>query len=594
MEKQLVESHDELSATYEELTATEEELRAQYNTIEEHIQEIKILNQKYENAIIGTGSVVWEVNLDTKEVTFSENISSILKQPLKNFSNLDSILYQIPDRKARASLVKEFKRYQDGKVDYIDIQIPFHIGGNTIKWIGIRGKGIAEGKVISGKFHMLHGIFTDVTKSKEQEEYINHLAHHDYLTGLPNRIYFTSQLKKEMEKERPLTVVLMDIDNFKSINDTLGHIYGDKVLKEVANRLREFRNSDFFFSRFGGDEFTMLISDQAEKINDKIDIVMKRLKEPMVIDGIEHFIKYSLGITYYPKDSEDITGLIMNADTAMYKAKHNGKNQHLFYSKEMQEEVKDKEKINQILRKAVKDDGFYLVYHPQVSVSTGEIIGFEALLRLKEPAIPPNDFIPIAEETDLIFHIGRIVTQKAIRQAALWKEKGYPPKIISINFSSKQIKDKGYLDYLKNTLEEYNIEPKYLELEITESILMLESNYTLSFFENLKELGVNIALDDFGTGFSSINYLSYIPIDKVKLDKSLCDKFLSQKDNKIMKNIISLVHSFDIEIIAEGIEEMHQYDQLKQHGCDTIQGYLFSKPLIAKEAEKIYNTNFLS
>lgn len=594
MEKKLLESHEELSATYEELSAIEEELRIQYNSAQKHALDIKILNQKYENAILGTDSVVWEVDLKTGKVSFSNNLENLFQISPNQFSSLESILQCIPDKSARYYLVDHFRKYRDNEIDYINVQFPITMPYDTIKWISIRGKGITEeDKLADTGLHILHGILTDTTKAKEQEEHINHLAHHDYLTGLPNRVAFADYLKNEMSKGLPLVLALMDIDDFKSINDTMGHIHGDKILKEVADRLNEFKSFHVSFSRFGGDEFTILISNWDSSADTKITAIMNRLKEPMLIDQVEHYVKYSLGITYYPDDSEDMTQLLMNADTAMYKAKHNGKNQHLFYNTQMQEEVREKERINQILRNAVKNDGFFLVYHPQVSVKTGEIIGFEALLRLKENFIPPNIFISIAEETDLIFYIGRLVTMTAIKQAALWKEQGHVPKIISINFSSKQIKDKGYLSYLKSTLSEYQIEPEYIQIEITESILMEESDDTLIFLEHLKALGVKIAMDDFGTGFSSINYLSYIPVDNVKLDKSLCDKFLGYKDDRVIKNIISLVHSFDIEIIAEGIEEMGQYEQLKSYDCDIIQGYLFSKPLPAEEAEKIYDKNFL-
>ncbi len=590
MQKQLQDSHDEISATYEELTATEEELRNQYTTIEEHARRIELLNQKYENAISNTDSVVWEWNTDSRELYFSPNIDHILRRKIGHNIHVDTILNMIPDAQIRGQLVEEFINFTLGIKKSIQIELPLPDEEDNLRWISIRGNGLVD---MDGAVHLVHGILSDVTKAREQEEYIKHQAHHDSLTDLPNRMYFMKRLKEAMGKEEPIAVLLMDIDNFKGINDTLGHRYGDLILKEVSSRLSEFRDNDVFISRFGGDEFMMFICDTMDRVELKVMDILKRLTEPVIIDHMEHHIKYSMGITRYPEDSRDINELIMNADTAMYKVKHGGKNNCMFYNKEMQEEVKKKAHIDGILRKAVDEDGFGLMYQPQVSVQTGEIIGFEALLRLKAPDIPPNEFIPIAEETDLIFQIGRMITHEAVRQAAAWRDKGLPAKSISINFSSKQTKDINYPEFLKDTLEQYHFNPEYLVIEITESILMEETEHTLNFLTQLKALGIRIDLDDFGTGFSSINYLTYIPVDTVKLDKTLCDRFLKLENSDVIASIINLIHSFNIKIIAEGIEEAENYKQLADSGCDYVQGYLFSRPLEAAEAEAIYNKRFL-
>lgn len=425
----------------------------------------------------------------------------------------------------------------------------------------------------------------------QKEEEFHYQAHHDYLTELPNRMSFTERLTDEINHERPFALIMLDIDNFKGINDTLGHVFGDFILKDIASRLNSIKTEDVFISRFGGDEFLILLSNEADlkHIEKFITQIQDAFKKPFSIGRNEHYIEFSMGVTRYPADSTNLHQLMMNADTAMYKVKHGGKNSYQFYYEAMQESVKERAGIEKILRQALKEDGFYLVYQPRVSIDTGDIAGFEALLRLKGHKIPADLFIKVAEETDLILEIGRKVTREAIAQIARWKEKGLPKKKVSINFSNKQIRDINYFQYLQDTLEEFGVDPDYLEIEITESILMDDTSYTTDFLYKLREIGINIAMDDFGTGYSSLIYLTYIPVDHVKLDKSLSDKFLQLDNISVMNSIISLAHSLNLKITAEGIEEQLQYERLKEAGCDYIQGYYFSKPLSIEDAENIYN-----
>lgn len=591
MQRKLKESNEELSATYEELAATEEELRYQYRLIEDNVQRIELLNQKYEHAINSTNSVVWEFNLKTRKISFSKNIEKIFSRPFRSIGNIDRVMKKFLDEATIKLLNEEIAAFMIQEKSEINIEIPIRAKGNQTKWIKIRGKSIQDN---TEEEVLLYGILSDVTQRKLQQEYIDRLARYDYLTNLPNRMSFMQRLKDEIEKGEPLYILLMDIDNFKEINDTLGHVWGDKVLRTVAKRLSDHACPNMYISRFGGDEFLVLITNKDNcDMGECIEHIRKVFAQPLLIERNEFNVKFSMGITRYPEDSTDIDQLIMNADTALYQVKRNGKNNHLFYNKEMLQELRNKAEVEGIIHKAVQEDGFYLVYQPQVNVRTGEVESFEALLRLKHHTTPPNVFIRIAEESDLICQIGRVVTREAIRQAASWRDKGFPRKPICINFSSKQMRDRDYLAFLIQTLDEYDLDPHYLEIEITESILLEETDLTLEFLERVKELGINIALDDFGTGYSSINYLTYIPVDKVKLDKSLCDKFLSADNIKVIDSIISLAHSLNLVITAEGIEEQWQYDQLKESGCNYIQGYLFSKPLVAEEAEKIYSMNFL-
>jgi diguanylate cyclase (GGDEF)-like protein len=591
-EKALKESHEKLTQTYEELAATEEELRDQYIKSQETTDKIKTLNEKYEISISGTNSAVWEIDIKKKVVHFSENFQNIIGQSVGEYEEIDSFCDKVLEADAKELMFDEYYKFLKEEKSEINMQLPLKTTDNSPKWMMIRGKGIKDSK---GKMVMLNGIILDITKTKEQELYIEHLASHDYLTDLPNRLSFMNKLNEEISLDRPLAIMLLDIDNFKEINDTLGHVYGDLLLKEIADRLTAMNNEKIFVSRFGGDEFLILLSEETEisQIDCYIHKILDIFKKPFNIGRKEHFIEISMGITRYPIDSDNMDQLIMNADTAMYRVKHTGKNRYLYYNESMQESLREKAGIESILRRAVKEDGIYLVYQPRVAVQTGEIEGFEALLRLRDHNIPPNVFIKIAEESDLILEIGRKVTKEAIEQLARWKKLGFPPKIVSINFSSKQIRDLNYLEFLDQTLKQNELDPKYLEIEITESILVDETDYTIEFLYALRKLGVKIAMDDFGTGYSSINYLTYIPVDHVKLDKSLSDKFLQFENIKVMNSIISLAHSLDLEITAEGIEDCKQYERLKEVECDYIQGYYFSKPLEVEQAQAIYNKNLL-
>lgn len=444
----------------------------------------------------------------------------------------------------------------------------------------------------------LRAQYQTIQEHLEKIEILNHknefLAYHDYLTNLPNRMSFIHKLQSELEANHRGAILILDLDNFKGINDTLGHVYGDMVLKEVADRLSSLVSQKVFLSRIGGDEFVILLSeDDKNEIIKYIELIREQFQKSFILKNKENYIQFSIGICRFPEDCSDANQLIMNADTAMYKAKLSGKDNYVFYHDEMKEELRKKSEIEGILRQAFREDGFLLHYQPQVDVNTGEIASFEALLRLKNFNISPGVFIGVAEEIGLIVDIGRWVTKEVINQLVRWREQGYPLKTVSLNYSNRQLRDVDYIPFLNNLLVSNGLDPEYIEIEITESSLLEESLQTLEFLDRLKELGVKIALDDFGIGYSSINYLSYIPANKVKLDKSLSDKFLGVHNSSVIDSIIALAHGLELEITAEGIEEYDQFLRLKEAGCDYIQGYLFSRPVGVDEIEKVYGTNLI-
>ncbi len=593
IEKELKETNDKLISTYANLASSEEELRSQYSIIQNQVEEITILNQKYETAINNTKAAIWEINLKNNTINFSGSYNDLVDCKFKKEENVYALLDKLFYPKDAERILYEVRSYIKGERKEINIQIPLLKENKSVKWLLMRGMGVKD---LKGNIKFIHGIFFDVTKMKEQEEYIEYLANHDYLTNLPNRMRFMYELNEKINSNLIGAVFLLDLDNFKLINDNLGHAYGDRVLIEVAKRLQTIVNEIFFVSRIGGDEFLILyLGDNDFEILKEIVLMINNLfKEPFVVYEKENYLSFSLGITRFPNDSNNIDELIMNADTAMYKVKKEGKNNYLFYVDSLKNELKENNEIEYILRDALKYDGFELVFQPQVNLNTGEVMGFEALLRIKNLKISPAKFIPIAEDTDMIIEIGRWVTTTAINQLKIWKENKTKLKNIAINFSNKQLKDKGYLEFLEQSIKESGVEAKYLEVEITESVLLERKEETIDFLNNLKRIGVKIALDDFGTGYSSLNYITFIPVDKIKLDKTQNDRFLAMKDIKVMKALISFVHSLDLFITAEGIENYEQYFKLKSIGCDFIQGYLFSKPIKINDVEEIYNKNYIN
>ncbi|QXM07366.1 EAL domain-containing protein [Crassaminicella indica] len=591
-QEKLEASNEEITAAYEQLTASEEELRAQYDEIQNYTEKLERLKQKYEIAIEGTNSAVWEVDIDNETIYFSQEFKKIIGKNIKEKGKINEVLNQILTIEDQKRFMKGFLSYKNKEKEEIYTQVRIKDHNDKFKWILVSGKGIYDE---NKNLKLISGILLDITKLKEQEVCIKHLAYNDSLTNLPNRRSFLEKLERVIEQNQYGAVMLIDLDNFKEINDTLGHVYGDQVLKKVAKELMNIKDEKMFISRFGGDEFLVLIEDEENvfAIENYAKKIIQIFKNKFIIEGDEIYISASLGVTRYPFDSNKVNQLIMNADMAMYRVKDQGKNNYMFFNEEMTEKLKEQIQVERILRDAIKEDGFKLVFQPQICTYTGKIVSFEALLRLKKHFISPDLFIQVAEENGMIIQIGRWVTEQAIHQIARWKNKGLPLKPIAINFSAKQLNDMDYIKFLEETLKESGVEAQGLEIEITESIFLDKKEETIVFLNQLKNLGIKIALDDFGTGYSSLSYLTFLPVNKIKLDKSLCDKFLEIENIAVMDNIISLAHSLNLEVAAEGVEDIEQYKRLKVAGCNYIQGYLFSKPVEALEAEKIYEDNFL-
>lgn len=420
-------------------------------------------------------------------------------------------------------------------------------------------------------------------------EHIEFLAYHDSLTKLPNKAafydYLNSTLNCEPGSTQSHAIYFVDLDNFKTVNDTLGHDYGDELLVLTAKRLNCFIKSDDLLARAGGDEFLIFktnISKQEEALNFAKNI-LEKFKAPIDINGTSIYISMSIGVSLYPINGIQYNTLIKNADIAMYRSKDTGKNRLTLFNESMQLEVSRHSKITEVLRHAIEKEEVYLVYQPQYDLASDKIIGFEALMRIKNPTlgkISPTEFIPIAEESDLINELGTWALHEACRFNKYLQDNGFPFCTVAVNISTIQLNQKGFANHVIDILNQTGLAPEYLELEITESAIASSIHDAVSILDNLQSLGIRISLDDFGTGYSSLNYLTQMPIDTLKIDKVFIDKInLNEKDNYVAEAIISLAHNLEVKVVAEGVEDKEQLNLLKEKQCDLIQGYLYSKPL---------------
>ena len=447
------------------------------------------------------------------------------------------------------------------------------------------------------KFIGTYGVARDLTERKKAEETIKYQAYHDLLTGLPNRLLFKDHLSLAMaqarRREKCLAVMFMDMDRFKVINDTLGHVMGDNLLRAVSLRLKENLRSEDTLSRIGGDEFLILLSNldaevEAENVAGKL---IRALKEPFNIEGYELYITGSIGITYYPQDGESIDTLIKNADVAMYHAKGAHSGSYQTYSNGMDERFSKHLSIEGDLRRSIESNEFLVYYQPQVNVVTGEIVGIEALVRWQHPEyglLAPADFISIAEESGLIGDIGECLFRKACMDLKDWYSKGLPKVRLAVNLSALEVVKQSFVENIISVLKEYDLPGSCLEIEITESVILNDLEHVIQRLRKLSSYGITIAIDDFGTGYSSLSYLQQLPINTLKIDRSFLKDVASKHEgSSIVAAIIAMAQGLNLNTIAEGVETEGQKHYLESLGCDDMQGYLFSQPVIAKEMEEI-------
>lgn len=456
-----------------------------------------------------------------------------------------------------------------------------------------------EIKIVVIDHEKILAIISNISEFKQAAKTVRHLAYHDTLTGLPNRALFNDRLQQAIaraERDKKMFAILfLDLDNFKQVNDTLGHTAGDGLLKSVAERLRlGVRLTDnlshitedysFTLARIGGDEFILLLNN-IESVEAPAQVagrILKLLAEPFEIGPDEVFVTASIGIAVCPLDGKHVDTLLINADVAMYQAKNYGKNRYQYYSKSMNEYAHERFTVETKLRKALSQGEFMLFYQPQVSIQTGKLIGVEALIRWLQPDLAltrPADFIPLAEKTGLIIPMGEWILRTACEQSKLWRKAGIEGLLITVNVSSIQFQQDNFTETLYKIMEETGIEPGTLQIELTETALMNDSEKNIKKLLGLQTMGIQISIDDFGTGYSSLKYLKHFPLSTLKIDHSFVQQLeSSSNDQAIVSAIITLAHNFNLKVIAEGVEKTGQLDFLRECGCEGVQGYLICPP----------------
>ncbi|MCA0989038.1 EAL domain-containing protein [Guptibacillus algicola] len=485
-----------------------------------------------------------------------------------------------------------FQRSLQGEVHQFDIKVRSKL--NIIKDLHISTVPINVGDDIVG----VYGIAKDITEKKRAEKTIHFLAYHDELTGLPNRRYFNEELASLMNQEvpPPFAVMLIDFDRFKRINDLFGHDFGDLVIQSIGKRLEEVLDERLFVSRLGGDEFTIILPqyEKKEDVERVAAAILEAFQSPLMIENQECLLTASIGIALYPIHGSNAAELLKYADMAMYHVKEKDTNNYAFYQEEMSNQTLHKIILENDLRKAIEQDELLVYYQPKVNTETGEVIGFEALVRWLHPEIgliSPNEFIQAAEETGLIIPIEKIVIQHACDQLKIWQQNYGEHYTMSVNISQRHFYQENIVCTIIKNLERSGIAPETLEIEITESMAMFNEHTTIQKLQKIRELGVAISMDDFGTGYSSLHYLTKLPINRVKIDQTFIRGLLSSSSSLgIVTTIISLARHLHLDIIAEGVETEEQIEMLKQLECYDVQGFYFSKPLPVEGVEAFLNS----
>ena len=449
--------------------------------------------------------------------------------------------------------------------------------------VDYRGKGSIKDNIYS-----LSGVITDVSKEKKAEQKIHFMNYYDDITGIPNRKMFTEKFNElindNLSYGTKLGLIFYDIDNFKSINDTYGHEVGDDILLKLSERVNKELDGRHTFARFGGDEFVIAFSrvNNENEVRELLNRLLVNVRKPIEVNNKNIYCSISLGVSMYPRDAENLDILLKTADMAMHKAKEEGKNRFRFFDVDILTLLRRQYDIEKALRTAIEKEEIFMVFQPKISIKGEKVNGFEALVRWISQDlgfVSPAEFIPIAENTGFIVELGKYIVEESFKKCRELYETSDHKFHIAINISDIQLREEGFIEFVSDLLNKYNVPPEYIEFEITEGVIMQSVSRNIELLLNLKKLGVSIALDDFGTGYSSLSYLKRLPIDVLKIDKSFVDGIgVDEKSEYIAESIIKLSHSLDLKVVAEGVETKEQLGYLDKMKCDIVQGYYFSKP----------------
>lgn len=565
----------------EELAQAQEELQAAFRTAEESEQRYRILA---ENSPVG----IWQVSADGRTLYMNPVMCTMIEADgVEDLADDAQEEFIAPD--SVPAIEKERKNWLKGKSSSLESQILGRQSGDA-RDVVISGAPLTS---TAGEVLGLLMTVVDITERKKVEETIRHMARHDALTSLPNRIMFQDRLQQALVNAervgRIVAILYLDLDHFKDINDTLGHPIGDLLLQRVSDRLVACARDSDTVARLGGDEFAIIASNlnQVDDVTVLARRIIDALGQPFDLEGQKVHTATSIGVTLYPADNHDPDQLLKNADMALYRAKDSGRGRYQFYDAAMDTEVQIRKEMEHDLRLGIERSEFKLLYQPQVDLSNGKVIGAEALIRWHNPErglVMPNDFIPLAESTGLINPLSEWILLTACSQAKAWQLSGLPPIRVAVNLSAVQFKTTNLASIVTRALMQAELAPQWLDLEITESVMMGDIDRVIPLMTSLRELGIKLSVDDFGTGFSSLTYLKQFPVEKLKIDQSFVRNIVTDADDAaIAKTIVRLGQSLGIKVIAEGVETVEQLSYLRHMDCDEAQGYYFAKPIPPEE-----------
>ncbi|WP_410513208.1 EAL domain-containing protein [Paenibacillus sp. BR2-3] len=620
-ELELQMSYEELEATYEELAATEDELKDQFD-------KLRVSERRFRLASEGSGAYMWELDWETGMYSLSDRWYEVMGYTEEEINSFEGGVLSIIHPDDQESSSKARREHLIGLTPIYETEYRMRTKDNQYVWFEVRGKAIVDlrdhivlflGSLIdisnrkqvefklNNSYQELEATYQQLTATQEElvgqydlllenQKKMYHLAYYDSLSNLPNRVCLLEAMEKQFRHPGGSAALLfVDTDNFKYINDTLGHKFGDILIRKASERLQSTIWDGEMLSRLGGDEFVIFLKDTPnhEDVLKLAEDVLNGFKQPFWIGESKLYVSVSIGISFYPDDGETTEEMLKNADVAMYQAKEAGKNRYIVYDKSMHAAFNERMSIEKHLRNAVDNDEFELHYQPQVDIKSGRVSGVEALIRWNSPVlgfVSPLSFIKIAEDSRLIIPIGEWVLRKScVFMKEIHDRIGIPYKI-SVNISVIQMLQDDFTELVLNILAESGLEPKCLELEITESIFMESFGSIVSKLEYLKSHGIGIALDDFGTGYSSLSYLQQLPISTLKMDKAFIDSLSDNAYSQaFVQTIVELGHKMGLKVVAEGVEDKGQLAFLKQTGCDKVQGYLISRPVPERGTGELFD-----
>lgn len=596
--------HDEVGLLARQLDALLEKFRRNLDEGKRREKSLSESEERLSLAIRATKDGLWEWHLRTNRMFLSPSTWAILGRAEQGPATKLEDWFALIHPEDRDAVTERVQTHTASGTNEVCLEYRLRRHDDSLVWVLYRGLVVRDPR---GQGERVVGLLTDITPQKEHEEQLTYNATHDTLTGLANRALLAEQLdlaikQTKRKKEFKFGLMLLDLDRFKVINDGLGHLVGDKILKCVAEKLRSsVRSTDTVgrcsstIARIGGDEFVLLLQDIYD-IMDAIRVAERLhgvLAHPFDIDGHEVFTSTSIGIAMSGSAGESVEGILRNADTALYRAKAEGRSRYAVFDMEMGARARKKIQLETSLRRAIERDELILRYHPIVSLTTGKIDSFEALVRWKHPElgeIPPDEFIHLAEEIDMIQSIGQWIVRMACRQTRLWQKEFVSAAElgINVNLSAKEFSQEELVQSIRDTLTEVDLDPRYVTVEVTETILMAHSETIVERLGKLRAEGIRLSIDDFGTGFSSLSYLARFPMNSLKIDLSFIrDMHVSAESLQLVTSILALSQSMNLTVIAEGIEEPHQLHRLRELGCECGQGFLFSKPLDPPEASEL-------